>query len=171
MRITHKIKTRPAPWPGELFIGANGWFALMNSAPAELLQLLTFAALQPRRRRPRNGRRTKILLRRWRVAGVCSAPVFPIAATSRFCFLKKKPPGLVIPRQGGHRKNGVVLCILVRVSNPILLIVLRARAAEKTAQKKSRKFNLVNYTKTLSVRNRHNSLSHSFLHDRRAIAH
>jgi hypothetical protein len=26
-------------------------FALMNSAPAELLQLLTFAALQPRRRR------------------------------------------------------------------------------------------------------------------------
>jgi hypothetical protein len=56
-------------------------------------------------------------------------------------------------------------------SYPILLIVLRVRAAQKTALKKSRKFNLVKYTKTLSVRNRHNSLSHSFLHDTRANTH
>jgi hypothetical protein len=47
--LRYKIKTRPThrSGPGELFIGTNNWFALMNSAPAELLQLLTFAALQP----------------------------------------------------------------------------------------------------------------------------
>jgi hypothetical protein len=36
--------------PGELFIGTNALkplFMLMNAAPAELLQLLTIAALQP----------------------------------------------------------------------------------------------------------------------------
>jgi hypothetical protein len=47
--LRYKIKTRPTHHigPGELFIGTNNRFALMNSAPAELLQLLTFAALQP----------------------------------------------------------------------------------------------------------------------------
>lgn len=66
------------------------------------------------------------------------------------------------------------LCGLVHTracSYPILLIVLRVCALQKIALKKTRKFNLVNYTKTLSVRNRHNSLSHAFLHDTRANAH
>jgi hypothetical protein len=34
-------------WSGELFIGAPAMFASMNPAPAELLQLLKSAALQP----------------------------------------------------------------------------------------------------------------------------
>ncbi|CUI09691.1 hypothetical protein BN2497_14159 [Janthinobacterium sp. CG23_2] len=44
-----RCKTRPTRnWrSGELFIGTNVIvFMLMNSAPAELLQLLKFAALQ-----------------------------------------------------------------------------------------------------------------------------
>jgi hypothetical protein len=76
----------------------------MNSAPAELLQPLTSAALQPSIRTPSGGRRgvqIQILLRRLRVVGRVLSSMDLRRSQSAFSFSKKKPPSLNRIRQDG----------------------------------------------------------------------
>jgi hypothetical protein len=67
--------------PGGLFIGASMLlFALMNSAPAELLHLLVYAALQPSLATPH-------------LQKICegSQKTPAIMPASEYCFRKAKP--------------------------------------------------------------------------------
>jgi hypothetical protein len=67
MGYSHKIKTRPAPdWARRIIHRHKLRFALMNTAPAELLHFLTIAALQPSTSppsAPRSGGDIQILVR------------------------------------------------------------------------------------------------------------
>ena len=90
----------------------------MNSAPAELLQLLTFAALQPLTPDVRGTAGILNLVAMFAVCGRAFSSGRPHRATSRFEFQRKNRPARVVLKQGGYEKNGVVLCILARIRIP-----------------------------------------------------
>ena len=111
---------------------------LMNSAPAELLQLLTIAALQPSS--PRSLRRQKSVL-----PGRCPH----LVCTNHE---KKKPPCLNRIRQCGFVfavRSGAYLC---ESSSYFDLFFCRI-SRENSAHSRFDNFNHVKYTKTLLVRN------------------
>lgn len=89
---------------------------------------------------------------------------------SLFYFSKKKPPGPDSIQARRPGKNVVVLCILVRALHPMLLIVLRVHLVQKTFSDNSRKFKFVKYTKTLLMRNLHDTISHAFFRYKRCNA-
>lgn len=115
-------------------------FALMNSAPAELLQLLTTAALQPfdnaaahwdtfaSSGAPGSTTPSKILLLRVSLGGR-STSSYPFRTRHRCTFAcsarKKKPPGLTQFRRGGLQITVCVVCISVRTFCPVFLCGLR----------------------------------------------
>jgi len=135
----------------------------MNSAPAELLQLLTFAALQP--------------------SSVPPCFISQLVAKSEFgCFVfdavrffrsshrarhhcvssNKKPPCLKKFGHGGRRKR----CGLVHIR--VNLYPCFASFSGVALVKKPRILPLafaivLKYTKTLSMRNRHDTFSRAFL--------
>ena len=120
---------------------------LMNSAPAELLQLLTIAALQPSS--PRSPRRQKSVLPGRRPHLVCTNHEM------------KKPPCLNGIRQCGSVfavRSGAYLC----ESTSYFDLFFCRSALEKSAHSHFDNFNLVKYTKTLPVRNWHTHYFASF---------
>ncbi|MBB3120543.1 hypothetical protein [Pseudoduganella violacea] len=90
----------------------------MNTAPAELLQLLTFAALQPSTLPPHHrvlsAAASKSCYGTFRFEGVCSAPFDPAPQPHHVIKFKEKtaPPDRIQARR--LPDNGVVLCISVR---------------------------------------------------------
>ncbi len=135
-------------------------FALMNTAPAELLQLLTFAALQPSTLPPHHrvllAAASKSCYDTFRFAGVRSAPFDPVSQPHHVIKFKEKtaPPDRIQARR--LPDNGVVLCISVRICIPFFRRFLRLQHTQKRALANSRNFKFVKYTKTLSMRNRNN---------------
>ena len=135
----------------------------MNSAPAELLQLLTFAALQP--------------------SSVPPCFISQLVAKSEFgCFVfdavrlfrsshrvrhhcvssNKKPPCLKKFWHGGRRTRCGFVHIRVNLY-PCFASFCWRRAGQKTPHTTTRISNLLKYTKTLSMRNRHDTFSRAFL--------
>ncbi|WP_256078184.1 hypothetical protein [Massilia sp. YIM B04103] len=94
----------------------------MNAAPAELLQLLTFAALQPSTLPPHHrvlsAAASKSCYGTFRFEGVCSAPFDPAPQPHHVIKFKEKtaPPDRIQARRLSD--NGVVLCISVRICIP-----------------------------------------------------
>jgi len=129
----------------------------MNSAPAELLQLLTFAALQP--------------------SSVPPCFISQLVAKSEFgisfsmpCVLRashrarhhtvasnKKPPCLKKFEHGGRQKRCGFVHIRVNLY-PCFASLCGVALVKKTPHTTTRIFNLLNYTKTLLMRNWHDRI-------------
>lgn len=112
----------------------------MNSAPAELLQLLSFAAVQPSNfaaaLRAFRGESPNLVATFLRVSGVSSAPFSNIAATSRFFFFKEKTARPEKFQARRLSKNGVVLCIFVRICIPFCRSFCGPAQPKKAREKK-----------------------------------
>ena len=141
----------------------------MNSAPAELLQLLTFAALQPSSVPP-------CLISQLVAKSEFGHIVFDAVRFTRLASRSpshvasnKKPPCLKKFEHGGRQKRCGFVHIRVNLY-PCFASLCGVALVKKTPHTTTRIFNLLNYTKTLMLRNRHDSFSSPFLHDRRASA-
>jgi hypothetical protein len=107
----------------------------MDPAPAELLQLLTIAALQP--------------------TTPGHAPLLSVALPHRYPYghEKKKPPCLKKIRQCGLFFSLRFMCILMVSASQEFDRLSLSRNMQKHPCSRFDKFNHVKYTKTLSVRN------------------